>query len=306
MAERRMISKVISISEKVNSLSLFGKLLYTWMIPHADDFGRLPGSPAKVRALVVPMGDETTKDVETAVADMHQKGLIQWYEIGGEKYIQITNFDDHQSGLHKRTKSKFPDPPTESDEQNQESDGIAQTIPGSSRNFLSELNRTRTEKNNTATTAHTHAYEPSNLSTSEAIVYETSGSGETISEIHKRVFGKAILNGLMQGFIADLFDKGCSEEFIKELMLETGETATAPSLRYMQATAERWLKEGITSRAEARQGNIASKARNGTRRLSAVPDIKPLEYHVEDDDPITKRLREVNQSHAGAAANGVP
>lgn len=111
MAERRMISKVISISEKVNSLSLFGRLLYTWMIPHADDFGRLPGSPAKVRALVVPMADETVKDVEEALAAMHEKGLIIWYEVNGEKFIQITNFEKHQQGLHKRTPSKFPAPP---------------------------------------------------------------------------------------------------------------------------------------------------------------------------------------------------
>jgi DNA replication protein DnaD len=111
MAERRMISKVISISEKVNSLSLFGRLLYTWMIPHADDFGRLPGSPAKVRALVVPMADETVKDVEQALADMHERGLIIWYEVDGEKFIQITNFESHQQGLHKRTPSKYPSPP---------------------------------------------------------------------------------------------------------------------------------------------------------------------------------------------------
>jgi hypothetical protein len=105
-----MISKVISISEKVNSLSLFGRLLYTWMIPHADDFGRMPGSPAKVRALVVPMGDETVKDVETALADMHRGDLIIWYEVNGEKVIQITNFEEHQSGLHRRTASKYPPP----------------------------------------------------------------------------------------------------------------------------------------------------------------------------------------------------
>jgi len=111
MAERRMISKAISISEKVNSLSVFGRLLYTWMIPHADDFGRLPGSPVKVRALVVPMAEETIKDVEQALKDMHKHGLIIWYEVDGERFIQITNFEKHQQGLHKRTPSKYPSPP---------------------------------------------------------------------------------------------------------------------------------------------------------------------------------------------------
>lgn len=111
MAEKRMISKSISISEKVNIglPNLFDKLLFTWMIPHADDFGRMPGSPAKIKALVVPMLDVTLKEVEESIQNIHNAELIFWYEIDGDKYIQIVNFDDHQTGLHKRTKSKFPE-----------------------------------------------------------------------------------------------------------------------------------------------------------------------------------------------------
>lgn len=165
MAERRMISKVISISEKVNSLSLFGRLLYTWMIPHADDFGRLPGSPAKIRALVVPMGDETIKDVEATLHDMATRELINWYEVEGEKYIEISSFDDHQSGLHKRTKSKFPEPseakPPEKPEKPEENDGTPggdtgniQNIPGNSGRFplnRTELKGTELEEKGTGT-----------------------------------------------------------------------------------------------------------------------------------------------------------
>ena len=110
MAERRMISKSISISERVNSMSLFARLLYTWMIPHTDDFGRMTGSPMKVKALVVPMADETKEDVERALTEMVEQDLIDWYVVDGKKYIQIKNFDKHQTGLNKRTKSKYPDP----------------------------------------------------------------------------------------------------------------------------------------------------------------------------------------------------
>ena len=156
MAERRMISKSISVSEKVNSLSLFGRLLYTWMIPHADDFGRLPGSPMKVRALVVPMADETVKDVEAALHDMHDKGLIIWYEVGGEKFIQIKNFEKHQQGLHKRTKSKFPEPPNTKTENH----GNEQNIPGNSGKFPLEENRTEENRREiTAAANNAHARE---------------------------------------------------------------------------------------------------------------------------------------------------
>lgn len=146
MAEKRMLSKVISSSEKVNDLpDFFCMLLYTWMIPHADDFGRLVGSPRKIKAVVVPMMEHVTSDqVDKALFELDKSRLIQWYEVDGSKYIQIVDFDEHQSGLHKRTKSKFPEPPLHTI-----------NVPGNSgkvQNIPLELNRTeqnRTEENRT-------------------------------------------------------------------------------------------------------------------------------------------------------------
>lgn len=110
MAEKRMLSKVISISEKVNTLpDIFDMLLFTWMIPHTDDFGRLAGSAAKVKALVVPMLDKTIRDVEAALNHLADAELILWYEADGEKVIQILNNEKHQQGL-KGKRSKFAAP----------------------------------------------------------------------------------------------------------------------------------------------------------------------------------------------------
>lgn len=114
MAEKRMIHKSISVSETVNSglTDIFHMLLFSWMIPHFDDFGRMPGSPAKVKGLVCPLLlNKSSKDVEIAITEMAQVGLIYWYEVDGQKYIQAVNFEEHQTGLHKRTKSKFPEFP---------------------------------------------------------------------------------------------------------------------------------------------------------------------------------------------------
>jgi hypothetical protein len=113
MAEKRMLSKVISVSKKVNLrlTNHFSRLFYTWIIPHTDDFGRLTGCPHKLRALIIPMLSETHEDVEKALMELHNADLIKWYEVNGEQYLQVTNFEEHQQGLHKRTKSKVPDPP---------------------------------------------------------------------------------------------------------------------------------------------------------------------------------------------------
>jgi DnaD/phage-associated family protein len=216
MAERRMVGKVISISEKVNSLSLFGRLLYTWMIPHADDFGRLPGSPAKVRALVVPMADETVKDVEQALADMHERGLIIWYEVNGERFIQITNFEKHQQGLHKRTKSKFPEPPDEFRE-----------IPGNSEEFPLELegNKNRTEY--TPTTTNNARDEEKDAQVFR--VFEQEGFGT--------------LSSVLVDDLRDMIDT-YSAEWVIRAMHEAVRSGKR-NLKYVGAILKRWKAEGV-------------------------------------------------------------
>jgi hypothetical protein len=111
MADRRMIHKKISLSEQVNDMSEFAQLLFTWMIPHADDFGRLSGSPAVVRAQVMPLSNRSVEDVEDALLDMKAAKLIAWYDTDNGWAIQLLTFDKHQSGLHRRTASEYPPPP---------------------------------------------------------------------------------------------------------------------------------------------------------------------------------------------------
>ncbi|CAM2979607.1 DnaD domain protein [Paenibacillus taichungensis] len=148
MADRRMISKIISVSEKVNKLpDIFDMLLFTWMIPHTDDFGRLPGSPFKVKNLVVPSIKRIDEpEIEVALEHLQAAGLIHWYKVGEDRVVQIVNFEEHQQGLHKRTKSKFPDPPSDDSETFPEVPGSSEDAP----KIPSELNRTEgkgTEEN---------------------------------------------------------------------------------------------------------------------------------------------------------------
>lgn len=150
MAEKRMISRSISISKKFN-MELndhFSRLLYVLLIPHSDDFGRLNGDPFKIKGLILPMMEDIKfSDVDAALKNLHNAELIVWYEADGEKFIQIVNFDAHQQGLHKRTRSKFPDPP-----------GISRKFPEIPSELKgTELNRTEekgTEGNGSEGSAH--------------------------------------------------------------------------------------------------------------------------------------------------------
>jgi hypothetical protein len=98
MAQKRMIDKKISVSEKVADLSTDkARLLYTWMIPHADDLGLLPASPRTLKGLIVPMLDWNVADISTCMKEMLVLKLIQPMIYKEKKYIYITDFEKNQT-----------------------------------------------------------------------------------------------------------------------------------------------------------------------------------------------------------------
>lgn len=277
MAERRMISKIISISEKVNSLSLFGRLLYTWMIPHADDFGRLPGSPVKVKALVVPLADESIKDVEEALAEMHRRGLILWYEVNGEKFIQITNFEKHQQGLHKRTKSKFPAPPSDIPEipgssgKESEQYGTLREAPGNSEKIPLELELELEQNKNyiAAATIYAHAREEQG-ETREQQESQKQDQQETFFAAHERIFGFA-LNPFQAEKIAAYIEQDGVEEAV---VIRAMERAATKGVGYRFGLITKILDDYVSSGAKTLQQAIALDAEFEKRR-QAVEDRRP-------------------------------
>ncbi len=128
-----MISKSLSTSQsfaKLHAIGLdpelafFAGELYMLLIVHSDNFGRQPGDPFTVKHGVVPTLPVDEPMVSSALEALDRAGLVNWYEVGERKLLQILNFDEHQQGLHKRTKSYFPKSPGTS--------GKVPEIPGTS------------------------------------------------------------------------------------------------------------------------------------------------------------------------------
>jgi hypothetical protein len=117
MARGRMISKSLSTSEKFGSLvalgelSEFTQLLYPLLVIHADDYGRLQGDAFTIKLMCLPVSPRPLEAFAIALQQLDAAGLITWYEAAGKRYIQIRNFEWHQHGLHKRTRSQFPEIP---------------------------------------------------------------------------------------------------------------------------------------------------------------------------------------------------
>jgi len=60
---RRMLYAKISVSQDVNKLSIEERLLFTWLIAHGDDEGRLEGDPLYIRNKVVPYMNWSPKKI---------------------------------------------------------------------------------------------------------------------------------------------------------------------------------------------------------------------------------------------------
>ncbi len=96
MAQKRLIDKKISLSEKVADLELLGQLLYERMIIHADDFGLLQSSPRTVKAQAIPMIDTTSDEVARNLTKMIELGLIEQLEINKQSYLRIVGHEREQ------------------------------------------------------------------------------------------------------------------------------------------------------------------------------------------------------------------
>jgi len=96
MAQKRMLNKSISISDKVNCLSDKAKILYTWGIAHTDDFGLIYYSPLKLKNLVVPFWNENEQEMLKIVNEILKNKLWLMVEFEKNKYYQYSKFNNHQ------------------------------------------------------------------------------------------------------------------------------------------------------------------------------------------------------------------
>lgn len=112
MTQRRMLNKSISQSMQVDQLNTDAQLLFTWMIPHADDEGRLNGNPQWIKGMVVPLKSGrywSLKCIENYLLDMEASGLIYyWYQLDS-RYIEFPSWKAHQTiQLDRVQLSKIP------------------------------------------------------------------------------------------------------------------------------------------------------------------------------------------------------
>lgn len=117
--EARPLKWRITQDKRVNSLGdPWAMLAYTWMIPCADNLGRMEGDPDLVASMIFPRqrAEITPERMAEILQALHDAGLIFWYEVDGERFVQFPpeSWERHQKIVGNMTReSEFPEPPKE-------------------------------------------------------------------------------------------------------------------------------------------------------------------------------------------------
>ncbi len=131
MADRRLIATDITDSGQVEqvargtmaryndrAVAFIATTLWSWMIAHIDDDGRMIGKPAAIRSKIFAryMDLVTEDEVAEVVAWMNDVDLLVWYEVRGspsERYLYSPRFTVHQTLRGDRYgPSRHPAPPS--------------------------------------------------------------------------------------------------------------------------------------------------------------------------------------------------
>jgi hypothetical protein len=103
-------------SESVPGAS--AELTFYRMIGAQDGLGRLPGEPRPLLALLYPVQPKVTEAMlETwlgevaALVDADGEALVLWYEVEGQRYVQLVKYRDYQRNRNDwDAKSAYPAP----------------------------------------------------------------------------------------------------------------------------------------------------------------------------------------------------
>lgn len=221
-----------------------------------------------------------------------RKFIIQNVNHGSSRYIKFNkNYDDWDSesvGRMTNSKEQTVGETTNGETTNSEGKSVGETancdrtaIGETANSSVGETaNSTVGETANQDKELYKELYRDISTTTS------TTGKSETIMDVYQKVFNKLMMNGLMSEYIQTLLQSGRSESFVKELLYEVGESGSNPNLNFMKSIADRWIKEGITSRQEARERKRNGGQVNGqfdTRRTNHYP-----QHHADATAQATK------------------
>lgn len=109
MGRIRTIKPEFPQSESMGRCSRDARLLFIMLWTMADDEGRARAAPRMLASLLYPYDDDAGTHLTQWLFELERQGCIQLYEHGGNAYLQIDKWLEHQR-IDKPSKSKLPAP----------------------------------------------------------------------------------------------------------------------------------------------------------------------------------------------------
>lgn len=113
MPRGRFLSKDVAMDLELNGVSVLAHLLFLHLIPHLDVDGRMIGEPDQVKTVAVPLRKELdVATLEACLVELHESGLVLWYEVRGHRFLSFSAFEKHQKGIRRdrEAPSQVPSP----------------------------------------------------------------------------------------------------------------------------------------------------------------------------------------------------
>ncbi|WP_274363734.1 DnaD domain protein [Paenibacillus thermotolerans] len=303
MARKVFVSSDMSNDERLIELSEQSPqaaLIWPWILTSFDDWGRAVASSKRLKASIFPMIETVTPEIIDESLQLYgNHGLIILYEIDGKKYMAIPpekwwKYQTHIRGS-KREKDESKLPAPASCAQLRADDASGEHLHEEARkNTPSPSLSPSPSPSEKPTTATAPTSEGIELIEPIEPIIEDDGVREpahpeykTINEAHTKVIGTAIISPMYGDFYSKLLKRGESEAYIIELLLEMGESAQKPSLRYLGEVEQSWSGQGIKTREQAKQRKKAT-APTGAGR-SRYP---PRNSNQRPVIPVTSRQTE--------------
>jgi hypothetical protein len=168
MSRRRYISTDISTDTQVNRLARsggdFAAMLYTWLIPHADDDGIIYGDEEEIILQVIPgRRDKSLQDVIAALDAMVKLDLITWDREGRRILFPAVSFYKYQTYIREERRRDAPKSPPSTDDrraapQSSDQHRAAATNTAQQRPTPQNTADQRISPQNTVSHSHSHSH----------------------------------------------------------------------------------------------------------------------------------------------------
>lgn len=106
----RILKESICTSADVDRMDLFTEVFFYRLIVCCDDYGRMDGRTAILRAKLFPLKEGLrAEDIEAALQLLMELGCVARYQVDGLPYLYLPAWEKHQRVRNLR--AKYPPPP---------------------------------------------------------------------------------------------------------------------------------------------------------------------------------------------------